>query len=137
MEILKAGCYLINLENKSIGLIYRENYNDYTFPKGHVEIGEDTVTCAIRETAEETKRVASVVPGIKPYEERYKDSKGNDCVCYMYVAIDNGPSDNDSTDTHDLIWTAFDDVENKLSYDSLKKSWSSMKSVIYNILGDS
>lgn len=40
---------------------------------------------------------------------------------YYYIAIDNGKSNNDSLDTHDLIWTSFDDVYKTLSYDSLKK----------------
>lgn len=39
MSIKKAGTILINLENKKIGLVYRENQKDYTFPKGHLEEG--------------------------------------------------------------------------------------------------
>ena len=41
----------------------------------------------------------------------------------MFVAVDIGKSDNTSADTHDLIWTPIEDVENKLSYDGLKKHW--------------
>ena len=54
---LKAGIILIN-KNK-IALIYRNNYNDYSFPKGHLEDGESLIECAIRETEEDIKRDAS------------------------------------------------------------------------------
>ena len=59
--IQKAGCILINKELKKVGLIYRKEYNDYTFPKGHLEKNETLTECAIRETAEETKRVANII----------------------------------------------------------------------------
>lgn len=134
MKTLKAGCYLVNTENCTIGLIYRDNHNDYTFPKGHVEEGEDTISCAIRETAEETKRDAVIVVDIKPIEEHYTTSSQEECVCYMYVALDNGPSDNTSTDTHQLLWVDIDEVENKLSYESLKVSWAQIKPYIIDLL---
>ncbi|MGN0961080.1 MAG: NUDIX domain-containing protein [Christensenellales bacterium] len=124
MEVLKAGCVLANQENKCIGLIYRDYLNDFSFPKGHLEEGEDFLTCAIRETAEETKRVANVLLDFEPYIERYTTSKGEECVCYLYLALDGGASDNDSTDTHDLIWVPVEEVEEKLTYSDLKSIWN-------------
>lgn len=52
----------------------------------------------------------------------------------MFFAIDNGESDNQSEDTHDLIWTPFDKVEETLSYNSLKNTWNSVKDIIVEIL---
>ena len=52
--ILKAGTILV--KNDKIALVYRDYYDDYSFPKGHVEKGESFIECAIRETNEETKR---------------------------------------------------------------------------------
>ena len=134
MEIKKAGCYLINKENKQVALIYRDKHNDYTFPKGHLESGESLEECAIRETAEETKRVAIILNEYPPIVERYTTPKGEECVCYMYLSIDNGHSDNTSTDTHDVIWTDIDKVESTLSYEGLKKSWASILDSVYEIL---
>ena len=130
METKKAGCYLVNTKTKKIALIYRNNYNDYTFPKGHVENNETFEECAIRETAEETKRVVKILSEIPPYIEKYTTPKGENCICYMFVAIDKGHSDNDSTDTHDLLWIDFDKVYDKLSYNSLKQSWNNIKDKI-------
>lgn len=37
MVVKKAGCILIDIDKKEIGLVYREKYNEISFPKGHLE----------------------------------------------------------------------------------------------------
>ena len=134
MRTLKAGCFLVDVENKCIALIHREKQDDYSFPKGHVEEGEDIIQAALRETAEETKRDAVIVEGLEPHLEEYTTPRGEDCACYMYIAVDNGPSDNDSTDTHEVIWTPFDKVDETLSYPSLRKTWSEVKDNVEKVM---
>ena len=129
---LKAGCYLINLELEKIAIIYRENKQDYTFPKGHLEKGETLEECAIRETAEEVKRIAKIIS--KPYISKYTTPSGEKVENYMYIAIDQGKSDNDSTDTHEFKWVDIDQVLNILSYDSLKEDFQKVLPEIKNIL---
>lgn len=136
METLKAGCFLINKETKEIALIYRKKQNDYSFPKGHVENGESLKAAAIRETAEETKRIADIMEKYEPYIEKYTTPKGENCICYMFFAIDKGKSDNDSLDTHDVVWTQLNKVEETLSYDSLKNTWRSVQDTIIKIIED-
>ena len=134
METKKAGCYLLNKSTKCIALVFREKYNDYTFPKGHLEDNETFIDCAIRETAEETKRIAKIVENIPPIEEFYSTKTGELCKCVMFVAIDGGQSDNQSTDTHPVVWTPIEEVSKKLSYESLRDSWNTIKSEIFKLL---
>ena len=134
MEALKAGCFLVNIETKSVALVYRTKQNDYSFPKGHKECNETLKQCAIRETAEETRRVAEIVNEYEPYIERYTTPRGENCTCYMYIAVDKGVSDNNSEDTHDTYWIHFDEVEEKLSYSNLKNTWNAVKDKIFALI---
>lgn len=127
MATQKAGCYLINKQTKEVALVYREYYNDYSFPKGHLEENESLEECAIRETAEETKRTAKIIKEIPALVERYTTPRGEDCECFMFVAVDVGASDNNSDDTHPTVWIPFEEVEEKLSYQSLKNKWNEIK----------
>lgn len=134
MKVEKAGCILINKETNKIGLIYRNKYNDYSFPKGHKEKSESLIDCAIRETAEETKRDCELYSNEPVANEHYFDSKNDEVDMYYFIAIDKGKSLNNSEDTHDLIWTEFDKVEETLTYKSLKTIWNEIKDKVYNIL---
>ena len=132
--IEKAGTILIN--GNKIGLVYRDNYDDYTFPKGHREEGESFLECAIRETNEETKRDVVLLMEEPLYVEYYTNRAGEKCVCTYYLVRDNGKSNNDSTDTHDLVWTPFDQVEEILTHKSLKKLWNNIKDKVEPYLED-
>ena len=132
-ETLKAGCYLVDKNTKKIALVYREKKNDYSFPKGHLEDGETLKECAIREVAEEIKRDAIIVDE-DALIERYITPKGERCCCHMFIAVDNGKSNNKSTDTHEVVWVDFDDVYDKLTYKSLQSSWMRIKDKIKEIL---
>lgn len=134
MKTIKAGCYLIDFENKKVALVYREKYNDYSFPKGHLEEGETVEECALRETAEETKRNGVILKNIKEIKEEYTTPRGESCECYMFVAKDVGKSDNNSLDTHLTVWVPIEEVEEKLTYQNLKNSWLSVKDKIIELL---
>ena len=130
----KGGTILIN--KHSIGLIYRDNHNDISFPKGHLEKNESLLECAIRETNEETKREVTVLINEPIYIEYYINKKGEKCVCYYYLVKDNGSSNNTSEDTHDLIWTDFVEVESKLTHKSLINMWNKIKDRVEEYLED-
>ncbi len=128
---LKAGVILINKNN--ICLIYRDYYNDYSFPKGHLESGESLIECAIRETEEETKRKVKLISEEPFYIEEYKTPKGEDCKCYYYIGYDDGVSDNKSLETHEVVWTNYQDVKSVLSY---KNMWLDIKDKVGEFIHD-
>lgn len=130
----KAGCFLIKKETKEIALIYRKKQNDFSFPKGHVEEGETLKETAIRETVEETRRIAKIIDKYEPFVEKYTTKRGEKCVCYMFFAVDNGESGNKYEDTHDIIWTPFANVEKILSYESLKNTWKMVENTVMEII---
>ena len=131
-KVLKAGCILINQKDKTIAIVYRQKQNDYSFPKGHLEDGESLVECAIRETAEETKRDCVILEEDPIYIEEYITPRGENVRMYYYLSKDIGPSNNSSEDTHATYWISYNEVENILSYDSLKKVWNTVKEKVNN-----
>lgn len=134
MATKKAGCVLVNTKTKMIGLIFRDFRNDYSFPKGHLETGETLQECAIRETAEETKRDCKIIEEAGEFVEHYTTPNGEECETHMFLAVDTGKSDNTSTDVHDLIWTSFEKVEDVLTYQTLKDTWNFFREKIAKML---
>ena len=131
-KVKKAGCILVNVEDKTIALVLRKQ-QEYSFPKGHVEGDESLKKCAIRETAEETKRDCLILEEEPIYKEEYVTPSGEDVEMYYFLAKDIGPSSNTSEDTHPTIWVPFEEVYDKLSYPSLKKVWESVKEKVENL----
>lgn len=123
--INKSGCILIDKNNNKVALVYREQYDDYSFPKGHIEENESLLMCAIRETEEETKRIPVIDSSYNDLETNYESNEGIIKVKY-FVAYDGGKSDNKSTDTHPVIWTNIDKVSEKLTYKTDKELWNKL-----------
>lgn len=126
-KINKGGTIFINLDDKTVALVYRENKKDYSFPKGRMEGNETIKECAIRETEEETLRKCVLLEEEPIYIERYISPSNEDVSLYYYLAKDGGKSNNICDDTHPTYWLPFEEVYDKLSYDSLKIVWANVK----------
>lgn len=136
MKVKKAGCVLINLENKKVALVYRKNTDDFSFPKGHLEEGETLLECAIRETEEEVGRNCKLIDEKEIGLLKYVTPKGEDVENYFYLAIDEGEvtREIDEKDKEKLVWKDIEEVEETLSYQDLKVFWRSVKEKVRKIM---
>lgn len=137
MKIQKAGCILLNIERKEIGLIYRRKQQDYSFPKGHIENGETREECAVRETEEETGRKCEIIPCIKLPVIQYINPTEQEVETHFYLAIDKGRSEKifDAELVHDLAWVSIEEVEKTLSYQNLVDFWKQIKCLVIEVIG--
>ena len=129
MKTKKAGSVLINLKTKQIGLVYRKELDDYSFPKGHLEAEETLIECAIRETIEETGRMCHILDENVLDILYYTTPKGEDVENHMYLTADDGECNKNIPEDlrESLVWVDIDEVENKLSYEDLKEFWNKIK----------
>lgn len=132
----KAGTILLNLQTKKIALVYDNRNDSYAFPKGHLEIGETLAECAIRETEEETLRANHLFSEKEIGVLKYVTSSGINVECFMYIAIDDGPtSKNIAAEDREIFdWFYFNEVHNKLVYEDLKIFWNQINNRIAKIL---
>ncbi len=61
-------------EYREVLLVHRPRYDDWSFPKGKLQPGEDHLAAALREVLEETGLICDVGPELP--EVRYIDRKG-------------------------------------------------------------
>lgn len=125
--IKKAGCILINLNNKKIALVCRNG--EYSFPKGHLEENETLIQCASRETKEETGHNCHIIENSEIFTIYYNNSKGEEVENYFYLAIDDGPTKDKikECDKEKTEWINYVDVEKILSHQNLKNFWNEIK----------
>lgn len=135
-KVLKAGCVLINKENKKVGLVFRKKQADYSFAKGHLEAGETLIECAKRETEEETGRRIKIVSEKELGILSYITKKGENVDTYLYFAIDEGILDKEiPVDLkEELEWIDFENVEEFLTHDDLKELWNVSKQDIWDYI---
>ncbi|MDY3802101.1 MAG: NUDIX domain-containing protein [Bacilli bacterium] len=113
--------------NEGKVLVVKQTSGFYGFPKGHVEIGETEKETAIREVKEETGLDIKIISD-KRYTQSYivKENVHKDVVFFI-AKLENNNEKRQVEEIEEILWIDINEVENILTYDSLKELWKEVK----------
>lgn len=118
----KAGAIILNKDGTRVVLLYRGNHRDWSFPKGHIELGEDPFGAMLREIKEETGVTGKVISPLPAME--YLNSKGAEVRLYMYLLRAETEQLIEEHEGDKLEWVDMDKVVGKLTHQNLKDYFS-------------
>lgn len=96
-------------------LVHRDRYDDWTFPKGKLDLGESWEQAAVREVHEETGVIA--VLGAELASTRYRDGHGRaKRVRYWSMTVDHETGFEPNDEISALEWVALADAGRLLTY---------------------
>jgi 8-oxo-(d)GTP phosphatase len=131
--IEKAGAVVLHHDgSKRIALIFRGEQKDWSFPKGHIEIGETSHATCIREIKEGTGLDIEIL--LKLPNNEYFFKNGEKIVIHMYLARSKGGDFILEKPGDSVEWVDIEKVEGKLTYDTLKHYYTRIKSIIENFI---
>jgi len=117
IEVRAAGCVVwrSGLAGPEVLVVHRPRYNDWSFPKGKLDVGEEWLDGAVREVGEETGLSGSIGAELDPV--RYLDRKGrNKIVRYWLMQAEHGVFEpNDEVD--EIEWLDIAGAADRLSYE--------------------
>ncbi len=116
----KAGAIIIREENgsKKVLLAHRSRgFNDWSFPKGHIEAGETPEVTAKREVMEETGLDIELLEELPPIV--YKSNEGT-VKQYTFLAHEKGGKLQNNDENDKLAWMTYENARGTLSYPNLQ-----------------
>ena len=95
-------------------LVHRPRYDDWTLPKGKVDVGETDEDAALREVREEASIIASLGAELPP--TTYLDRSGKDkrVRYWAMTVVDGSPAGDNEVDVAE--WVGLDEARARLSY---------------------
>ena len=111
-------------------IIHRPKYNDWTFPKGKVEIGESNIAAAHREVAEETNLDTEF--GVYLGEIDYFTPAGLNKVKYWSAKALTEKVFHPNNEVDELKWVPITKVINELTNDTDKEIFDRFVKVNFN-----
>lgn len=100
-------------------VVHRPRYDDWSFPKGKLEKGEDFIAAALREVEEETGCTGTMGAELEPVF--YDDHKGRSKIVRYWLMKANPSFDADAFETNEevdvLSWMAIEEARGALSYE--------------------
>ena len=95
-------------------VVHRPRYDDWSFPKGKCEPGEDFLDAAVREVAEETGLDVEV--GSPVAQVAYIDHRGRPKVVRYWDMTPIGGSFTPNEEVDELAWLDLAQARSRLSY---------------------
>ncbi len=124
----KAGGILIRKRDSQVELflIHRHRYDDWSFPKGHIDAGESLEEAALREVREETGFECRVLMSLPDMEYTDPQNNQHQVAWFGMSVVGETGAGLDETEVDGGGWIPFDQVHEKLSYDSAKDYFDSI-----------
>lgn len=124
--IEKAGALIVRDNNgkKEVLLAHRaRGFNDWSFPKGHVEVGESLEAAAKREVQEETGLKINLIKKLPDISYEYDEGP---VLQTTFLAEVTGGTLKHNYENDKLEWMEVEKARKKLSYKNLKNLLSYM-----------
>lgn len=103
-----------------LAIIHRPKYDDWTFPKGKLDAGEELISCAYREIMEETGLDIELGPFLGEVE--YTAIDGEKQVSYWAAKALSSSKDFQANNEADLLeWHGFESARTKLTRETDRK----------------
>lgn len=133
-KILKAGAIILSKENKrNVVLLFRGKHNDWSFPKGHIEEGEDAVQTMIREMKEETGLNIQILRNLPDIEYSYRDGTTISTKMFLVNSLDDSLLKLEF-DTDKIMWVDYMSVVDQVSYDNLKEYFKLITPILEEVI---
>lgn len=118
-----AGCVIVrHSESQPLFLLIRDQYGQWTFPKGHLDEGETSPEAAVREVHEETGITGSLGPHITTiyYDVTKKGRTFRKRVdWYLLITSQIIVTPQAEEGIHEYVWLPATAVESYLGYPAL------------------
>lgn len=125
----KAGAIVLPHDNSTqVVLIYRAKENDWSFPKGHIEIGETPLEACVREIKEEIGLEVDIL--IQLPDNEYLHKTGKKIITSMYLVRSKGGDFLLEHPEDKIEWVNIHEVENRLGYDNLKENYRNILPIL-------
>ncbi len=125
-EETSAGGVVFRLDRgQPLFLLIRDSYQNWGFPKGHVEAGELPETAAVREVTEETGLADLAIRGSLDRIDWYFRFRGQliHKVCHFYL-METGEKTTSPQRAEGITacrWSAYDGAHSLVSYDNARQ----------------
>ncbi len=126
-----AGGLIINRQNKVL-LVYNQETDSWTYPKGHVKGNEDFLKTALREIREETGiENLRFIAKLPVYERSTRQKKNKIKVMHMFLFhTEENTIVSNTSDVTEIHWVSIEKVPEYFSYKEEVEFFESIKNML-------